>query len=45
MVVIIISIIRTLLRDAEVIMVRGRRYGLVGRNGIGKTTFLRAISW
>ncbi|EDV24205.1 uncharacterized protein TRIADDRAFT_27065, partial [Trichoplax adhaerens] len=35
---------RTLLRDAEVILVRGRRYGLVGRNGIGKTTLLRAIS-
>jgi ATPase subunit of ABC transporter with duplicated ATPase domains len=29
--------------DAELRLVYGRRYGLVGPNGIGKTTLLKAI--
>lgn len=33
-----------ILKDASVSLSFGRRYGLVGRNGIGKTTLLRAIS-
>ena len=31
----------TLLEDTDVTLVSGRKYGLVGRNGIGKTTFLK----
>jgi ATP-binding cassette subfamily F protein 3 len=34
---------KQLLVDADFIMNRGRRYGLIGRNGIGKTTLLYAI--
>jgi ATP-binding cassette subfamily F protein 3 len=34
---------RVLLQGADLIMSAGRRYGLVGRNGIGKTTLLRMI--
>jgi ATP-binding cassette subfamily F protein 3 len=33
-----------IIRDANLQLSWGRRYGLVGRNGIGKTTLLRAIS-
>ncbi|KAI9025532.1 P-loop containing nucleoside triphosphate hydrolase protein [Hyaloraphidium curvatum] len=33
-----------ILKDAAIQLSFGRRYGLVGRNGIGKTTLLRAIS-
>lgn len=33
-----------LIANAHLTMVPGRRYGLIGRNGIGKTTLLRAIS-
>jgi ATP-binding cassette subfamily F protein 3 len=29
---------------AQLHLARGRRYGLVGRNGTGKTTLMRAIS-
>jgi ATP-binding cassette, subfamily F, member 3 len=33
-----------LVTDAELNLAYGRRYGLVGRNGTGKTTFLRALA-
>lgn len=33
-----------LIEDATVTMAFGRRYGLVGRNGTGKTTLLRAMA-
>lgn len=33
-----------LIRDCDVVLAFGRRYGLVGRNGTGKTTFLRALA-
>lgn len=33
-----------LISDASLTLAYGRRYGLVGRNGTGKTTFLRAFS-
>lgn len=35
---------RVLLRSADLVLAFGRRYGLVGRNGLGKTTMLRMIS-
>jgi len=35
---------KVLLQNANLIMAFGRRYGFVGRNGMGKTTLLRAIS-
>ena len=34
-----------MLQDATVTMAFGRRYGLVGRNGTGKTTLLRAMAY
>eukprot|EP01054_Gregarina_sp_Poly1_P002321 Gregarina_sp_Poly_1__2320@NODE_161_length_12274_cov_73_089211_g143_i0_p2_GENE_NODE_161_length_12274_cov_73_089211_g143_i0NODE_161_length_12274_cov_73_089211_g143_i0_p2_ORF_typecomplete_len744_score139_89ABC_tran/PF00005_27/8e22ABC_tran/PF00005_27/1_4e03ABC_tran/PF00005_27/1_1e21AAA_21/PF13304_6/1_7e10AAA_21/PF13304_6/2_1e11ABC_tran_Xtn/PF12848_7/60ABC_tran_Xtn/PF12848_7/7_7e22AAA_15/PF13175_6/3_1e06AAA_15/PF13175_6/2_1e03AAA_15/PF13175_6/0_0054SMC_N/PF02463_19/4SMC_N/PF02463_19/0_42SMC_N/PF02463 len=34
---------RELLKDASLKLVLGHRYGLVGRNGVGKTTFLSAL--
>jgi len=34
----------TLIKDASITLTYGRHYGLVGRNGAGKTTFLRRIS-
>lgn len=37
-------IFRVLLRGADIVLAFGRRYGLVGRNGLGKTTLLRMIS-
>ena len=33
-----------LLEDASCTFVRGRRYGLIGRNGTGKSTMLRALA-
>jgi ATP-binding cassette subfamily F protein 3 len=33
-----------LIADADIVLTYGRRYGLVGRNGTGKTTFLRALA-
>ena len=33
-----------LIKEARVQFVYGRKYGLVGRNGIGKSTLLRAVS-
>uniref|UniRef100_A0A914WTW6 ABC transporter domain-containing protein n=1 Tax=Plectus sambesii TaxID=2011161 RepID=A0A914WTW6_9BILA len=35
---------KELLKSADLSLVYGRRYGLVGRNGIGKTTLLKMIS-
>ena len=35
---------RTLLKDAELRFAHGRRYGLVGKNGVGKTTLLKAVA-
>jgi len=35
---------KTLLEDASLRFVKGRKYGLVGRNGIGKTCLINAIS-
>lgn len=35
---------KKLLNGAEMTMANGHRYGLVGRNGIGKTTLLKMIS-
>ena len=31
-------------QNATLVLALGRRYGLVGRNGTGKTTFLRALA-
>ncbi|XP_025083351.1 LOW QUALITY PROTEIN: ATP-binding cassette sub-family F member 3-like [Pomacea canaliculata] len=35
---------KTLLTGANIHLVCGRRYGLIGRNGLGKTTLLKLIS-
>ncbi|CAH8571208.1 unnamed protein product [Dicrocoelium dendriticum] len=35
---------RVLIQGANLVVSYGRRYGLVGRNGFGKTTLLRAIA-
>ena len=35
---------RTLLSGSDLSLAFGRRYGLVGRNGTGKTTLLRLIA-
>ncbi|KAG8195230.1 hypothetical protein JTE90_027971 [Oedothorax gibbosus] len=35
---------KTLLTGADLTLVYGRRYGMVGRNGIGKSTLLRMVS-
>jgi ATP-binding cassette subfamily F protein 3 len=35
---------KTLLRNANVTFAFGKRYGLIGRNGIGKSSLLRAIA-
>ncbi len=35
---------QVLLEDGSLLVVRGRRYGLIGRNGVGKTTMLRALA-
>lgn len=44
--IILITILfyRVLLQGADLVLAFGRRYGLVGRNGLGKTTLLRMIS-
>lgn len=34
---------KTLLDEAQLRLVQGKKYGLVGRNGIGKTTLINAI--
>ncbi|KCV67821.1 hypothetical protein H696_05553 [Fonticula alba] len=33
-----------MLEDATINIVSGRRYGLIGRNGVGKTTFLKHLA-
>lgn len=35
---------KILLKDATFILNEGEKYGLVGRNGVGKTTFLKILS-
>lgn len=35
---------RSLLQGAEVCLASGRRYGLIGRNGLGKTTLLKMLA-
>ncbi|KFB45099.1 AGAP012005-PA-like protein [Anopheles sinensis] len=35
---------KTLLQNADLLLATGRRYGFVGRNGLGKTTLLKMIS-
>ncbi|KAF1325175.1 Elongation factor 3, partial [Globisporangium splendens] len=35
---------KILLRNARLCLTRGHRYGLVGKNGVGKTTLMRNIS-
>jgi len=35
---------KQLLSGAELVMVPGRRYGLIGRNGLGKSTLMRLIA-
>lgn len=35
---------KVLLQNADLVIAHGRRYGFVGRNGLGKTTLLRMIS-
>jgi len=35
---------KVLLQNADLVLAYGRRYGFVGRNGLGKTTLLRMIS-
>jgi len=35
---------KVLLQNASLVMAFGRRYGFVGRNGMGKTTLLKSIS-
>lgn len=35
---------KVLLQNADLLLASGRRYGLVGRNGLGKTTLLRMIA-
>ncbi|XP_050080263.1 ATP-binding cassette sub-family F member 3 [Anopheles maculipalpis] len=35
---------KTLLQNADLLLASGRRYGFVGRNGLGKTTLLKMIS-
>eukprot|EP00592_Proboscia_alata_P017829 CAMPEP_0194397336 /NCGR_PEP_ID=MMETSP0174-20130528/125488_1 /TAXON_ID=216777 /ORGANISM="Proboscia alata, Strain PI-D3" /LENGTH=262 /DNA_ID=CAMNT_0039193503 /DNA_START=97 /DNA_END=885 /DNA_ORIENTATION=+ len=36
---------RSILDSGELRLAYGRRYGLVGKNGVGKTTLLKAIAW
>lgn len=37
-------VLRCLLQGAELALAAGRRYGLVGRNGLGKTTLLKMLA-
>lgn len=39
-----ISLPKRILTDASCSLIFGRRYGLIGRNGVGKSTFLRHIA-
>jgi ATPase subunit of ABC transporter with duplicated ATPase domains len=35
---------KTLLEDTQLKMTFGRKYGLIGRNGIGKTCLMNALA-
>lgn len=35
---------QTLLKDADLLIAHGRKYGLIGPNGSGKSTLLRHLS-
>jgi ATP-binding cassette subfamily F protein 3 len=35
---------KTLLEDTHLKLAEGRKYGLIGRNGIGKTCFMNALA-
>ena len=35
---------KPLLQQADLMLAYGRRYGLIGRNGVGKSTLLRALA-
>ena len=39
-----ISLPKRILTDASCSLIFGRRYGLIGRNGVGKSTFLRHLA-
>lgn len=39
-----VCVCRCLLQGAELCLASGRRYGLVGRNGLGKTTLLKMLA-
>lgn len=39
-----LSVSRCLLQGAELSLASGRRYGLIGRNGLGKTTLLKMLA-
>lgn len=36
---------KCILMNADLTLSFGRRYGLIGKNGVGKSTLLRAIAW
>lgn len=40
----VLYVCRLLLQGSDLSLAHGRRYGFVGRNGLGKTTLLRMIS-
>ena len=40
----VFDLCRVLLQNADLLVSSGRRYGLVGRNGLGKSTLLCALS-
>ena len=35
---------KTLLNDSSLRLASGRKYGLIGRNGVGKTSLLAALA-
>lgn len=39
-----VTVSRCLLQGAELCLASGRRYGLIGRNGLGKTTLLKMLA-
>ena len=41
---IFVNSFRVLLKEADIHLVMGRRYGFTGRNGLGKTTLLKMLS-
>lgn len=42
--VFVLPVCRCLLQGAELSLASGRRYGLIGRNGLGKTTLLKMLA-